>query len=151
MDAERRQLPIGFLINTLLPPICENLRTSAVKFLFFMSGFFRLPTFFAPRAERVSLPARTPRSRGNVVLSYLTAPFLQKSVSTGPRGHTNWQEARVMAETWREAGYTVEVVSSTDSHYVPPDDAFALIDIHSNLERWQGYPAPVKILGVRFC
>ena len=111
-----------------------------------MSGFFRLPAFLAPRSERVSLPARTARSRGKVVLSYLTAPFLEKSGSAGPRGHTNWQEARVMAETWREAGYTVEVVSSSDSRYVPPDDAFALIDIHSNLERWQGHPAPVKVL-----
>lgn len=111
-----------------------------------MSGFFRVPAFFAPRAERVSLPARTVRSRGKVVLSYLTAPFLEKSGSAGPRGHTNWQEARVMAETWREAGYTVEAVSSTDSRYVPSDEAFALIDIHSNLERWQDHPAPVKVL-----
>lgn len=51
-----------------------------------------------------------------------------------------------MAETWREAGYTVEVVSSSDSRHVPSDDAFALIDIHANLERWQAHPAPIKIL-----
>jgi glycosyltransferase involved in cell wall biosynthesis len=111
-----------------------------------MPGFFRLPAFFPPRLERVSLPARTPQSRGKIVLSYLTAPFLEKSGSAGPRGHTNWQECRVMVESWREAGFAVEVVPATDARYVPSDDAFALIDIHANLERWRDHPAPVKIL-----
>jgi hypothetical protein len=80
------------------------------------------------------------------VLSYLTDPFFEKSGAPGPRGHTNWQECRVIAERWCEAGHSVEVVASTDQNYVPPDDAFALIDIHSNLERWWDHPAPVKIL-----
>jgi len=51
-----------------------------------------------------------------------------------------------MVEAWRETGYDVEVISATDQRYSPPPDAFALIDIHSNLERWQNHPAPVKIL-----
>lgn len=51
-----------------------------------------------------------------------------------------------MADTWSEAGYDVEVISGTDQRYSPPPNAFALIDIHSNLERWLDHPAPVKIL-----
>lgn len=51
-----------------------------------------------------------------------------------------------MAESWNDAGYDVEVVSATDQRYSPPDGTFALIDIHSNLERWQNHPCPVKIL-----
>lgn len=109
-----------------------------------MFSFFR--AFFAPKPERVRLPVRAPQSRGKVVLSYLTAPFLKKSGVAGPRGHTNWQECRVMAESWREAGFAVEAVRAEDACFAPPRDAFALIDIHSNLERWRDHPAPVKIL-----
>lgn len=111
-----------------------------------MAGNFRLPAFFFSKLGRVRLPARTSRVRGKVVLSYLTDPFLEKSEVAGPRGHTNWQECRAIVESWCGAGFEVEVVSAQDRRYEPPRDAFALIDIHANLERWHDHPAPVKIL-----
>lgn len=80
------------------------------------------------------------------MLSYLTAPFLNQSEGGGPRGHTNWQECRVMAECWQAEGFRVQVIEANNSRYKPPLDAKVLIDIHFNLERWRDHPAPVKIL-----
>lgn len=73
--------------------------------------------------------------RGLIVLCYLREPFL------GPadpvfRGHTNWQECRAMAETWRAEGFAVEVIDRKDRDYVPPHDATAVIDLGVNLGRW---------------
>jgi glycosyltransferase involved in cell wall biosynthesis len=51
-----------------------------------------------------------------------------------------------MAKVWNEAGYDVEVTDAGDLSYTPPEKAFALIDIHSNLGRWKSHPARWKIL-----
>lgn len=109
-----------------------------------MLSIFSRPTFLPSR--RIRIPTQSANSCGLVVLSYLTESLREKLGSAGPRGHTNWQECRAMTAAWGEAGYDVDVISAGDQRYTPPKDAFALIDIHSNLERWQNHSAPVKVL-----
>lgn len=64
------------------------------------------------------------------------------------RGHTNAFEVRVMAETFRDAGFRVEVCDWSDSGYVPPPDTKIAIDIHGNLARWNLSADCHKILHV---
>jgi len=52
------------------------------------------------------------------------------------RGHTNAYEVVVMAETFKNLGFRVEVVESRNRDYVPPSDCQIALDIHGNLERW---------------
>jgi len=72
---------------------------------------------------------------GTVAISYLREPFLRLSEEAA-RGHTNWQECRMMAEEWVARGYRVEVIDYRDSEYLPPPATRFAIDIHGNLERW---------------
>ena len=81
-------------------------------------------------------PAGNPR--GCAVISYITWPFVEGFDSPKARGHTNAYEVTVMAEAWRELGFRVEVVDWDDVSYVPPSDCRVAIDIHGNLERWEG-------------
>ena len=76
------------------------------------------------------------RSRGCVVISYLTWPFRDGWDSPKARGHTNAFEVTVMAEAYRDLGFRVEVIDCDNTKYVPPRDCRIAIDIHGNLERW---------------
>jgi len=73
-------------------------------------------------------------SRGLVVISYLRDPFLAPDGSA--RGHTNWQESRMIAQAWCEQNFTVEVIDHKNRDYVPPQQAVAVIDLGVNLGRW---------------
>jgi len=54
------------------------------------------------------------------------------------RGHTNAFEVLTMAESFLELGYRIEVCDCDNTHYKLPADCVVAIDIHSNIERWQG-------------
>ncbi|MDX2079820.1 MAG: hypothetical protein SFU53_03480 [Terrimicrobiaceae bacterium] len=75
-------------------------------------------------------------SRGCVVISYLTWPFVEGWNSPKMRGHTNAYEVVQMAESFLEQGFRVEVCEWNDTDYQPPGDCRIAIDIHGNLERW---------------
>jgi len=81
-------------------------------------------------------PAGKPR--GCVAISYIAWPFVEGFDSPKARGHTNAYEVTVMAEAWRETGFRVEIVDWDDVSYVPPADCRIAIDIHGNLECWEG-------------
>jgi len=75
-------------------------------------------------------------SCGCVTISYLTWPFRDGWDSPKARGHTNAFEVVVMAETFRELGFRVEIIDWDNAAYVPPSDCRIAIDIHRNLDRW---------------
>lgn len=82
-------------------------------------------------------------SRGCVVVSYITWPFVEGVDSPKMRGHTNAWEVTVMAEAFLDLGFRVEVCAYDDEAYSPPPDCRVAIDIHGNLESWQ-LPAGCK-------
>lgn len=110
-----------------------------------MSGFKQIFSGLL-RHHRIIRPTSCSRPRGLVALSYLTEPFQKKPSSLGPRGHTNWQESQAIVDIWNEAGFDVEIANYKDRTYEPPRHAYAIIDIHPNLERWKEHPARWKIL-----
>ena len=81
-------------------------------------------------------------SRGCVTISYLTWPFRDGWDSSKARGHTNAFEVVVMAETFRDLGFRVEVIDWDNTAYVPPSDCRIAVDIHGNLERWHEILSP---------
>jgi len=87
----------------------------------------------APDIFRLAPPS-TPR--GTVVISYLLWPFLEGIDSPKARGHTNAWEAVAMAHVFLELGYKVEIIDWQNRSYLPPDDCRVVIDIDSNIERW---------------
>src|SRR5262245_58833022 len=92
----------------------------------------RALNFLARESPRVVRLEPTGRSRGAVVLSYLTDAF---DTDTTRHYHTNRWECATMAHNFTQAGYRVEVIENTDTRYRPPPDCVALVDLHSNLER----------------
>ena len=85
-------------------------------------------------------------SRGTVVISYITWPFLEGYESPKARGHTNAYECVVMAESFRKLGYAVDIIDYNNTEYVPPKTCRIAIDIHSNLERWNLPENCIRIL-----
>jgi hypothetical protein len=75
-------------------------------------------------------------SRGCVVISYITWPFVEGVDSPKMRGHTNAYEVTVMAKAFLDLGFRVEVCDWKDDRYLPPEDCKVAIDIHHNLERF---------------
>lgn len=80
--------------------------------------------------------------RGSVAISYLSWPFRESNFSGKAKGHTNAAEVIVMAESWRNLGFRVEIVDWGNRSYVPPADCRVAIDIDRNLERWALSLAP---------
>lgn len=74
------------------------------------------------------------KSRGNVLLSYITYPFLvdKKKDMTG---HTNYFEARAMADEFLSRGYAVDVIDTTNASFIPKKNYDFFIDTHDNMER----------------
>ncbi len=85
------------------------------------------------------------KARGCVAISYITWPFVDGFDSPKARGHTNAYEVIVMAEAFRDLGFRVEIIDWNNTAYVPPADCRIAIDIHGNLEGWEGgLPAGCK-------
>ena len=97
---------------------------------------------FPKRRQVVRL---TPKnvSRGCVVISYITWPFVEGVDSPKMRGHTNAWEVTVMAQAFLDLGFRVEVCGYDDKQYALPQDCKVAVDIHGNLERWVS-PADCK-------
>lgn len=81
------------------------------------------------------LPAREITKKGNVLISYIIAPFSLKSDEAWPTSHSNYWECFQMAKTFLDFGYAVDVTHWTDNRFIPKKDYDVFIDIHSNMER----------------
>lgn len=71
--------------------------------------------------------------RGNVLLSYITLPFVISDRLLD--AHTNRWECREMARLFLEQGYAVDVIDWTNTTFKPKKNYKFFIDIHNNLER----------------
>lgn len=73
--------------------------------------------------------------KGNVLISYITAPFRQKVEDGWPTSHSNYWECFQMARTYLDFGYAVDIIDWTDKGFLPKKNYDVFIDIHSNMER----------------
>lgn len=73
------------------------------------------------------------RIRGNVLLSYITLPFVISDSLLD--AHTNRWECREIARTFLDNGYCVDVIDWTNKTFSPKKNYDFFIDIHSNMER----------------
>jgi glycosyltransferase involved in cell wall biosynthesis len=83
--------------------------------------------------KTVSLNPLKP-SKGNVLLSYRTSPFL-KGGEEEMRIHTAAWECVQIAQTFLDRGYCVDVIYWLNNQFVPQKEYAFFIDVHSNLER----------------
>ena len=72
---------------------------------------------------------------GRLLLSYVIDPFFAASEGRIAYAHTQDWESWAMAHTWRELGFTVDVIHWTNSRYLPRRPLDVLIDARHNLER----------------
>jgi glycosyltransferase involved in cell wall biosynthesis len=72
------------------------------------------------------------KSKGAVLVSYFTYPFLTDKHLTG---HTNYWEARQLAQEFLDRGYEVDVIDTTNTSFLPKKPYRVCIDTHNNLER----------------
>ena len=92
---------------------------------FFNRIFFRL------RGRVIHLKPKG-RSKGIVLFSYVTLPFLRP----GPwDSHTNYWEGENMVEAFLERGYEVDVIDSTDQSFIPKKRYNFFVDNSVNMER----------------
>ncbi len=81
----------------------------------------------------ISLKPQQP-SRGDVLLSYRTSPFM-KGGEQEMRIHTAAWECVQIARTFLDLGFGVDVIYWLDDRFVPQKDYACFIDVHSNMER----------------
>lgn len=99
----------------------------------FRWGSRQVDTFTA-RREVITLQPNGP-ARGSVAFAYLTDPWVYPEALNG-HYHTNRFEAWVLAESFREAGYRVEVLNFDNPAYRPAADCAFAFDLERNLDRW---------------
>jgi glycosyltransferase involved in cell wall biosynthesis len=71
----------------------------------------------------------------NVLLSYITRPFVIKPDDPGFYAHSNMWECLQIAKTWLKYGYNVDVIDWDNTSFLPNKEYSAFVDIHSNMER----------------
>lgn len=75
-------------------------------------------------------------SRGRVLLSYTTLPFISQQAESG---HTNRFECQRMAEIYAETGYAVDIVDFDNESFVPKKHYNYCIDIQNKLEKFSAH------------
>ncbi len=88
---------------------------------------------YAKTLQVVSLKPKQP-SKGNVLLSYRIEPFLIKPGQPIPNDQSwNW-ECLLIAQTFLDLGYNVDVIQFHNDKFVPQKDYAFFIDIRHRLE-----------------
>lgn len=83
--------------------------------------------------KTISLRPET-SSKGNVLLSYRTSPFM-KGGEQEMRIHTAAWECVQIARTFLDRGYAVDVIYWLDDQFKPKKDYTFFVDVHANIER----------------
>ena len=73
------------------------------------------------------------QSKGNVLISYITLPFLIKDEHMN--GHTNRWECKEMAKIFIDHGYNVDIIDWDNKKFTPERKYAFFIDINQNMER----------------
>ncbi len=81
------------------------------------------------------LPAATPKSRGNALVSFWVDAFLLPQDKPLPVGHTHFWESRQIAMTWAELGFDTDVIHWTNTGFVPRKKYDVCVDVRLNMER----------------
>lgn len=72
------------------------------------------------------------KTKGSVLVSYFTYPYLTDKSLTG---HTNYWEAMQLAQEFVDRGYAVDVIDTNNTSFVPKKEYVVCIDTHNNLGR----------------
>ena len=102
---------------------------------------------------QVSLQPNGP-SRGNVLLSYFTEPFLlMKRGQAIPNAHSRDWESFLMAQTFLDLNYSVDVIHWQNASYLPEKPYSFFIDVRSNLQRLAAVLGPncYKMMHIDVC
>ena len=86
----------------------------------------------------VSMPAHG-KKKGDVLISYITAPFtlLPKERKTDP--HSNYWECREIARLFSEHGFAVDCINASEHRFIPRKNYRVCVDIQQDLERLSKY------------
>jgi hypothetical protein len=74
-------------------------------------------------------------SEGSVLLAYIIEPFLLKSDEKIPKSHTHFLESTLIAETFLEMGYNVDVISYRNNTFRPVKKYSFFISARTNFEQ----------------
>jgi glycosyltransferase involved in cell wall biosynthesis len=100
---------------------------------------------FKLNGKVIHLKAKGP-VQGNVLLSYITLPFISPQTING---HTNRWECKTMAEIFLDHGYNVDVIDFTNDTFQPRKKYDMIIDNERNLERLSAFlPDALKIFHI---
>jgi len=80
--------------------------------------------------------AATPgtEAKGNVLLSYILAPFLLKPGQAISTTHNNHLESVLIARTFQDLGYAVDVIDFRNDEFVPEKDYVFFVSARTHLE-----------------
>lgn len=99
-----------------------------------------------PSSEVVELTARGVR-RGAVLISYIIEPFILQRDDPALKTHNHFGESALIAETYRELGYDVDIIDYRNAAFVPRKDYALFTGARTNFARiaQQLGPACLKI------
>lgn len=89
----------------------------------------------------VHIPA-TGEKKGDILLSYLTDPFILTPKERFTDPHTNKWECAEIARLFAVRGYAVDVINFKNTTFVPKKKYVACVDIMQNLERLAPFLPP---------
>lgn len=86
--------------------------------------------------------------KGDVLLSFITGPFIQAPDEYFTDPHPNYWTAEEVARLFSERGYDVDVINWNDFRFIPRKKYAVCVDMQYNLERLARYLPPncVKVM-----
>jgi glycosyltransferase involved in cell wall biosynthesis len=101
---------------------------------------------YAVPLKGVSLPTTAARTRGNVLISYIVEPFLHPERPV-PSSHTHFGEAVIMARTFLDLGFNVDVIDYRNDIAEPRKRYDVFVGARENFERLTQY-LPARCLKI---
>ncbi len=82
------------------------------------------------------------KKKGDVLISYITAPFVlfPWQIKTDP--HSNYWECREIAKLFSVRGYAVDIIDANSHTFIPKKPYVACIDVQQDLDRLAKYLPP---------
>lgn len=108
------------------------------------------------KTDPVIYYASPAKALGTVLYSYLDYPLAWQRGDVRFDGHSNLWESYEIVTILKDLGFNVDAVAWTDQFFYPKKQYDVVFDIHTNLQRWVPFLAPMskKILhltGSYFC
>ncbi|BAZ03705.1 glycosyltransferase [Calothrix sp. NIES-3974] len=110
----------------------------------FYQLFQKILERYQDRIERRRIITLKPEksSIGNVLISYITKPFLPNITPEQIRSHTQMWECQQMAQTFLDMGYCVDVINFYNDIFIPEKRYDFFIETRWNLQRSAPYLNP---------